>query len=138
VALSLVVAFADYRLAQSARAAVKDIPQRIETSPKGAVWFQGHWGFQYYAQANGWRPFESERSQPQSGDLIVLPVNNTNLQPIPPERVERVLTAEFAVAPWVVTMSRPLDAGFYSDQRGPLPFAFGVVPAEKYYILRFR
>jgi 4-amino-4-deoxy-L-arabinose transferase-like glycosyltransferase len=138
VALSLAVAFADYRLAESDQAAVKEIAQRVETLPKGAIWFQGHWGFQYYAQANGWRPFESERSQPQSGDLIVLPVNNTNLQPIPPERVERLLTAELPVVPWVTTMSRTLDAGFYSDQRGPLPFAFGVVPMEKYYILRFK
>jgi 4-amino-4-deoxy-L-arabinose transferase-like glycosyltransferase len=138
MALSLVVAFADYRLAESAQAAVEDIAQRVETLPKGAIWFQGHWGFQYYAQANGWRPFESERSQPQSGDLIVLPVNNTNLQQIPPERVERLFTAELPVAPWVTTMNRALDAGFYSDQRGPLPFAFGVVPAERYYILRFK
>jgi 4-amino-4-deoxy-L-arabinose transferase-like glycosyltransferase len=138
VALSLVVAFADYRLAESARAAVKEFAQRVETLPKGTIWFQGHWGFQYYAQAHGWRPFESERSRPQSGDLIVLPVNNTNLQQIPPERVERLFVAELPVVPWVTTMSRALDAGFYSDQRGPLPFAFGVVPTEKYYILRFK
>lgn len=138
VALSLAVAFADDRLAGSARTAVKEIAQRVETLPKGVTWFQGHWGFQYYAQANGWRPFDSQQSQPQSGDLIVLPVNNTNLQQIPAERVERLFTAEFAVAPSVTTMSRALDAGFYSDQRGPLPFAFGVVPAEKYYILRFK
>jgi 4-amino-4-deoxy-L-arabinose transferase-like glycosyltransferase len=138
VALSLVTAFADYRLAASGRAVVKDIGQRLESLPKGAIWFQGHWGFQYYAQANGWRPLDSQQSQPQSGDLIVLPVNNTNLQQIPPERVERLFTTELAVAPWVTTMSRSHDAGFYSDQRGPLPFAFGVVPAEKYYILRFK
>jgi 4-amino-4-deoxy-L-arabinose transferase-like glycosyltransferase len=138
VALSLAVAFADYRLAGSARAAVREISQRVETLTKGAIWFQGHWGLQYYAQANGWRPFDSRQSQPQSGDLIVLPVNNTNLHQIPPERVERLFTAEFAVAPWISTMSRALDASFYSDQRGPLPFAFGVVPAEKYYILRFK
>jgi 4-amino-4-deoxy-L-arabinose transferase-like glycosyltransferase len=138
VALALIIAFADYRLAGSARAAVKEIAQRVEPMPKGAIWFQGHWGFQYYAQANGWRPFDSNQFHPQSGDLIVLPVNNTNLHPLPPESVERVFTTEMKIAPWVTTMSRALDAGFYSDQRGPLPFAFGVVPAEKYYILRFK
>jgi hypothetical protein len=35
-------------------------------------------------------------------------------------------------------MSRALDAGFYSDQRGPLSFTFEVVRDEKYYILRFK
>jgi hypothetical protein len=138
VALSLVVAFADCRLAGSARTAVKEIAQRVETLPKHTIWFQGHWGFQYYAQANGWRPFDSGQPQPRSGDLIVLPVNNTNLHPIPPQNVERLFTTEIPVAPWVTIMSRALDAGFYSDQRGPLPFAFGVVPPEKYYILRFK
>jgi 4-amino-4-deoxy-L-arabinose transferase-like glycosyltransferase len=138
VALSLVVAFADYRLAGSARAAVKEIAQRVETLPKGTIWFQGHWGFQYYAQGTGWRPLDTRQSQPQSGDLIVLPVNNTNLHPIPPESVERLFTTQISGPAWVTTMNRTLDAGFYSDQRGPLPFAFGSVPAEKYYILRYK
>lgn len=39
---------------------------------------------------------------------------------------------------WTINGRSIFDAGFYSDQRGPLPFAFGVVPAEKYYILRFK
>jgi 4-amino-4-deoxy-L-arabinose transferase-like glycosyltransferase len=138
IALSLIVAFADYRLAESARTAVKEITQRVEPTAKGAIWFQGHWGFQYYAQAGGWRPFDSKQPHPQSDDLIVLPVNNTNLHAIVPESVERLFTTEIPVVPWVATMSSAVDAGFYSDQRGRLPFAFGVVPAEKYYILRFK
>jgi hypothetical protein len=138
LAVSFAVAFADYRLAGSAPAAIREIDRRVETMPKGTIWFQGHWGFQYYAQAKGWRPFDSRQPNPQSGDLIVLPVNNTNLHPIPPDSVERLFTTEIPVLPWLSTMSRPLDAGFYSDQRGPLPFAFGIAPPEKYYILRFK
>ena len=137
-ALSLLVAFADYRLADSARTAVYDIGLKVESLPKGTIWFQGHWGFQYYAQENGWRPFDSKQPAVRPGDLIVLPFNNTNLVAIPPEIVERLFTLELPVLPWVSTMNQAVGAGFYSDKRGPLPFAFGSVPPEKYYILRFK
>jgi hypothetical protein len=40
--------------------------------------------------------------------------------------------------PFVATMSQAVGAGFYMDRLGPLPFAFGAVPAEKYYILRWK
>ncbi len=137
-ALSLPVSWADYRLAESARTAVQDIALKVESLPKGTIWFQGHWGFQYYAQENGWRHFDSKQPAVRSGDLIVLPVNNTNLVAIPPETVERLFTLELPVLPWISTMNQSMGAGFYSDKRGPLPFAFGSVPAEKYYILRFK
>lgn len=137
-ALSLLVSFADYRLAGSARTAVHDIALKVEPLPKGTIWFQGHWGFQYYAQETGWRPFDSKQPAIRSGDLIVLPFNNTNLVAIPPETVERLFTLELPVLPWVSTMNQAVGAGFYSDKRGPLPFAFGSVPMEKYYILRFK
>ncbi len=35
-------------------------------------------------------------------------------------------------------MSKAVGAGFYMDILGPLPFAFGPVPTEKYYILRWK
>jgi hypothetical protein len=33
-------------------------------------------------------------------------------------------------------MSQPLGAGFYASVWGPLPFAFGEVPPERYLIAR--
>jgi 4-amino-4-deoxy-L-arabinose transferase-like glycosyltransferase len=137
-ALSLLVSFADYRLAESAPAAVGEIAKKVEPLPKGAIWFQGHWGFQYYAEAQGWRAFDSKKPEARPGDLIVLPFNNTNLAALRPESVERVFTLELPVVPWISTMSRAVGAGFYTDKLGPLPFALGVVPPEKYYILRFK
>jgi hypothetical protein len=138
VLLSLLVSLADYQLANSARAAATAIKDKFGNSPARTVWFQGHWGFQYYAQANGFRAFDSMHSQTRAGDLIVLPANNTNLKPIPPDSVERVATIEMPVLPWIATMNRGDGAGFYTNIFGPLPFAFGAVPPEKYYIFRFK
>jgi 4-amino-4-deoxy-L-arabinose transferase-like glycosyltransferase len=136
--LSLFVARADYQLANSARAAAAQIKNEFGGSAATTIWFQGHWGFQYYAEVNGLLAFDSAHQRFHPGDLIVLPFNNTNLVSIPKETVERVNTIELPASRWVATMSRPLGAGFYMDILGPVPFAFGAVPAEKYYVLRFK
>jgi 4-amino-4-deoxy-L-arabinose transferase-like glycosyltransferase len=136
--LSLFVSIADYQLASSARVAARTIKERFANSSAATVWFQGHWGFQYYAQENGLRAFDSRLSRVRSGDLLVLPFNNTNLVPIPKDRAERLTVLDVPVFPWLATMSRPVGAGFYMDILGPLPFAFGPVPAERYYILRWK
>jgi 4-amino-4-deoxy-L-arabinose transferase-like glycosyltransferase len=136
--LSLLVSLADYRLANSARAAATTIKETFGNSSAATVWFQGHWGFQYYAEANGLRAFDSAHSQVRPGDVMVLPFNNTNLIPIPRDKAERLTVIELPVFPCVSTMSKANGAGFYMDLLGPLPFAFGAVPAEKYYILRFK
>ncbi|HWM24594.1 MAG TPA: glycosyltransferase family 39 protein [Chthoniobacterales bacterium] len=135
---SLLVAFADYRLADSARAAATEIQSKFRISPRATIWFQGHWGFQYYAQANGFRAFDSANPGTRPGDLMVLPFNNTNLKPIPENTFERMAVIEIPIFPWVTSVSRPLGAGFYTDIVGPLPFGFGAVPPEKYYVVRFK
>jgi 4-amino-4-deoxy-L-arabinose transferase-like glycosyltransferase len=134
---SLLVTLADYRLADSARAAAAEIRSKFRISSSATVWFQGHWGFQYYAQLGGFRSFDSTHPQTRPGDLMVLPFNNTNLKPIPENTFERIAVMEFPVFPWMASMNRALGAGFYTDIVGPLPFAFGAVPPEKYYVVRF-
>ena len=37
----------------------------------------------------------------------------------------------------IATMQGKLGAGFYSSDWGPLPFAIGRVPAERYVLIRF-
>ena len=136
--LSLAVTVADFQLASSARAAATEIRSRFGDSADTTIWFEGHWGFQYYAERNGLRAIDLVHPAVRHGDLIVVPRNNTNLTPLPQETVEHVTTLEMATCPWLATMSDSVGAGFYMDILGPLPFAFGVVPAEKYYILRFK
>jgi hypothetical protein len=89
------------------------------------VWFQGHWGFQHYMEAAGARAQDFKRSELRRGDLVVIPVNNTNLRP-PPERSARLVGKKTLMPfPYVATMDQVLGAGFYSDLWGPLPFAVG-------------
>lgn len=136
-ALSLLLSFADYRLANSARAATEQVKTEIGdySSP---VWFQGHWGFQYYAQASGLRIFDSKNPQVRPGDLLVTPPIGSNLTTFPSSIIEPLGVIELPVAPGIATISDALGAGFYSDSNGPLPFSIGAVPSEKYYVVRFK
>ena len=133
LALALVLAGADAGLARDGRLAFERIRERHGRAP--TVWFQGHWGFQYYMEAWGARPVDGRRIALRPGDVMVVPENNANtfvLLGIP----MRVLPPiEIPSARWLTTMHRLAGAGFYSDFWGPLPFAVGPTPPERYRVL---
>jgi hypothetical protein len=139
-AVSLWVTWADATLANSARVAAQFVRDRLSTSGV-RVSFGGHWGFQYYMQAFGFRPVDFRRFAVRDGDLVVVPDNNSNIgvQSIPSRLVASQET--FAVAHMntgVMTMSPAWGAGFYSDVWGPLPYAFGPASSDGYTVLRLQ
>jgi 4-amino-4-deoxy-L-arabinose transferase-like glycosyltransferase len=136
-AVSLVVTVADVTEANSVREAVHTFAQRFRGEP-GRLWFQSHWGFQFYMEKWGATPLNTRDSEITSGDVMIVPANNVDVVPIPPERIFTPEEPAFPVFPFVSTMGLGTGAGFYSDVRGPLPWVVGRVPPEKYYIARFR
>ncbi|HEX6852309.1 MAG TPA: glycosyltransferase family 39 protein [Candidatus Polarisedimenticolaceae bacterium] len=137
LAVALLVAWADYALAGSARTAARSLV-REPNGTSNAFAFQGHWGFQYYMQELGARPLDRDEPRYHADEAVVVPVGNSYLFPVPAERrVSRVVHA-FRTLPGLTTMSARLGAGFYSDGWGPLPFAFGRIPAEEYVVYRMR
>jgi hypothetical protein len=143
-AIALAVAWADYRFANSARAAAALIRAQFESRSQ-TTWFQGHWGFQYYMQEHGARILDRDRSPVAAGDLLLLPRFNTyvGMDPNSNPTLARlgarpVTTVELVACPWLATMNRETGAGFYSTEGfGPLPFVFGAVPPEQYYVVEF-
>jgi Tfp pilus assembly protein PilF/4-amino-4-deoxy-L-arabinose transferase-like glycosyltransferase len=130
-ALAVAVAWADHSLANSHRAAARDIQTQAAGFPL-TVWFEGHWGFQYYMESGGAQAVDHDARVPQAGDLLVLPLNNTNVY-VPRGVALHFLDRRLLITcPWMATMDVPLGAGFYSDLRGPLPFAFGVPHPEEF------
>ena len=136
VTLSLLITDADYQLANTARSAARRFRDQFRSEP-GIVWFQGHWGFQYYAQEWKAKPVDSRNVKIIPGDVLIVPISNTNLFRFPglifgpPEQVNYV-------QPWLATMSGRAGAGFYSSVRGPLPWVLTYVPPERYDVLRVR
>jgi hypothetical protein len=129
--VALLVASADFKLADSARTAAASLARL-----SGDVRFQGHWGFQYYMERLGAKALQREALDFKPNDLIVVPMSNSYLFLLPEDRVSLLEVRRFETTPWLATMDNRTGAGYYSDGWGPLPFVFGPTPAEVYLVFR--
>jgi hypothetical protein len=137
VGLAMLVARADAQLAESARAAAAQIAAKAGASP-GGLKFEGHWGFQFYMEQQGAVALDARNLRLSPRDVIVVPMENSYLFPLPGQIVEPWFTHEVTGSSWISTMDGTLGAGYYSDGWGPLPFVFAKVPPEKYLVYRVR
>ena len=130
-AVALAVTTADYRLANAARRAALEIHDAFRNE-KGTVWFQGHWGFQYYMERAGDQPSDFTNYRVATGDIVLIPANNTNTTPLSPNSAAPVREFRYPTGGSVATMNRSAGAGFYWDGRGALPYAIAVGADETY------
>jgi 4-amino-4-deoxy-L-arabinose transferase-like glycosyltransferase len=127
--LALLVTRADDRLATTVRQSAEQTFARCGQGGE-TVWFEGHWGFQYYMEKLGAKVVAAKRSTPQPGDFLAIPLNNSNMTP-PDSRQAHPWKAFLFQGPrWLTTSSKEVGAGFYASLWGPLPFALGSVPPE--------
>jgi hypothetical protein len=131
---SLWLTWADMELANSARTAATLIEQKTQNQP-GTVWFMGHWGFQYYMESFGARSVVVNDPPHQPGDYLAI-AESARLFVMRPEFVASREVIEIPVPLGITTAQNQLGAGFYSADTGPLPFAIGPVPPERYELLR--
>jgi len=68
----------------------------------------------------------------QKGEAVILPLDNTNIVPLPARLFFREKTIRRNGANWLATMDRSAGAGFYSVARGSLPFAIGPVQPQHF------
>lgn len=131
--LALLVTRADFLLAKAVRQSAGQVAAKYGNGP-GTLWFQGHWGFQYYMDASGASAMDSEHFALKPGDNLVLPMNNTGLFPVSSEMTTlREMTAVSSPRLFA-TWNAPAGAGFYASTEGPLPFAIGSAPPENVFI----
>ena len=134
--LSIWVAAADTRLANLAREAAQSVRGRT-SNEVGTLWYEGHWGFQYYMEQLGAQPVDALDFRIRPGDFVAVPENNARFAGFPPDmsfQTEAVL--ELPNRSGAAVLNWQLGAGFYSSYWGPLPFAFGPAPPEHYVIMR--
>jgi len=128
--LGILILRADADLAGLGRKAAKElIPASGASEP--AVWFDGHWGFYWYAERAGARPLSIEPPYPQAGDLVVASqlTGLGFLEEFPRRRLLGVVTE---AGPGGRVMSRSAGAGFYSNDFGIWPWGWGREPADRY------
>jgi hypothetical protein len=134
--LSIWVAAADTHLANLARAAAQNVRSRT-SNEVGTLWYGGHWGFQYYMEQLGALPVDALDFQIRPGDFVAVPENNARLAGFPPDMsFQKEAVLELPNPSGAAVLSWQLGAGFYSSYWGPLPFAFGPAPPERYTLMR--
>ena len=124
------ITWADYQLANSARSAVETLKPELVTG-NSPVWFQGHWGFQYYMEIAGAKALDFGRSKLSRGDLLVSPQAGANFDQ-PGDGVALVRTMGLPSCRWLTPWNDQAGAGFYSDVFGPLPYAIMAEQSEEY------
>jgi 4-amino-4-deoxy-L-arabinose transferase-like glycosyltransferase len=135
--VAMMVTSADYALANSAKNAANSFDSKYKASTSN-IWFEGHWGFQYYMQEYGFNPLDYKDMKCVQGDIIIIPSNNTNIQKLSDKKVRPVDIFSFTPLRRLSTMHPSVGAGFYADVWGPLPFAIGKVQEEKYYVFKVK
>lgn len=135
-ALSLFVLRADFLFARAARESAQKACSQLGVHGQ-TLWFEGHWGFQYYMEAGGAQAVDLTHPALKPGDTFVVPANNANLHSSrldisTPREIINVLKSRF-----LASMDKSVGAGFYASVDGPLPFAFGRVPPERVAVYKF-
>jgi len=124
---------ADFCLALAVRQSAQQACVKYGREP-GALWYQGHWGFQFYMDAMGALPLDMRHSALKPGDIFVVPENNTSLFPVNSGTATLRETIAVFGPRRLTTWSTPAGAGFFAAAEGPLPFAFGRVPSENVFV----
>lgn len=105
------------------------------------VWYTGHWGFQHYMAAAGAQALEESTgwAAVRSGDIVVVPTNNTNLVKDTRPRLSDVhlIAVDYWLPIRVMSAGSP-EAGFYSSAFGFLPFSFSREPIDEFHLIELR
>jgi hypothetical protein len=134
--ISLSIAGGDMAFANSERNLASLIHRQTQNQVS-RVFFEGHWGFQFYMQLFGATPMEYGRFDFHAGDLLVIPGEPAaDTYPVPLQFVAAQENMQIDPHTYIATMA--LGAGFYSSLWGPLPFSFGRVPSQSCLMMRLQ
>jgi 4-amino-4-deoxy-L-arabinose transferase-like glycosyltransferase/tetratricopeptide (TPR) repeat protein len=135
IAISLGLARADVDLAKTGRLAAAELFARYRTT-ENKLWFEGHWGFQYYMEQRGAKALERDFALPKKGDIVVVPSEAVNTFDLSTDLVRLLDTLEYRPNTFCSTMSLSAGAGFYAATAGPFPFSLGRIDPERFYIFQ--
>ncbi len=135
---SWLVGYADFSMASVAKSAADTLTSEFnrQNPARRTLWFEGHWGFQYYMEKNGAKAIDFYESPVKADDVLVVPINNADLQ-APPADVSLLRKLEFPIAVPITVMNRTTQAGYYAHSWGSLPFVFGLRGVESIYVFSF-
>jgi hypothetical protein len=123
-ALGVAILRADATFAEVARTGVRTLAAP-QIAAGRTVWYDGYWGFQWYAEAAGARRWTPRPPQPGPGDLVVTSAR----RPLPLDREAFAGLVHIGRhedrRPGGRVMDLDSGAGFFTNRWGHLPWAWG-------------
>lgn len=135
--ISLCLSTSDFNSANSVRAAATRLCAKHQ-KPGSTLWFQGHWGFQYYMEKLGAKAFNLQGTRVNHGDIIVIPTNMSNVVDPPWDLIRLIDTLEYLPNARYATMNSSVGAGFHAGAFAPLPFAAGQIEPDRFYVFEVK
>jgi hypothetical protein len=134
--LGLGLAAADIRWAVGYRTTAQRLASEWGASGRPVV-FLGHWGWQYYAERAGFRPWDARWREPPAGAIVVVP-RRADRQWLHPAAASRLRLRERITMPagplGLTTWNRDAGIRFYGGDFGELPWGFSFEPAEEFFV----
>lgn len=138
LAFSVAISIADYRFAALYRNFADDIKKEYGIA-NNKVWFEGHWGFQYYMMKNGYSFLDPQEDSPMPGDILIKPIladYDNKIYPKWKNALESIDTKIYYGN--LKLLNSEAHAGFYSQGWGFLPFFSSESEVERIEIYRFK
>ncbi len=96
------------------------------------------WGFQYYMERWGAKPFDRNNPDLVRGKILVGSFSDPNLVEILGQKAVTLDETVFGAFPFLATSRLGSGASFYSSFGGPLPWIIKKIPPERYYAAHIR
>lgn len=136
-ALAMAVTYADYTQANLFRSAAYQLSKDFG-GPNHTLWYQGHWGFQYYMDKVGAKHTRTTGIDVTDGDFFVSPYYNTAMHNLHTGIVRQHWDMKMPQFAWLTAWNPQVGAGYYADSWGPMPFVITRVPPEQFVIAAIR
>lgn len=138
LAMGMLIVNGDARAANMGRFAIEKWMPSIGTRG-GKVFFDGQWGFQWYAEMRGAACFDPKTgSSARPGDFVAVDVLGGKPFPLslyPGSRLVDVVSSGSAGG---LVLSEPLNTGFFSDSSGRLPWVWAPAGMLRYELWEIR
>lgn len=138
--IAITVAWADYDFAKAGRSAAYYVYGKY-SDKTDHIWFQGHWGFQYYIESIGGKAvaIDWHDSHISRGDIVVFSTNHYRpgrVRPLIPTIEALRLTPSGHPATVGAESHAKTSAGFYSSTCSALPYFLGP-QSEDVYLIKY-
>lgn len=135
--LAFSVAAADARWASQVRDVAARVGERF-VGPQHRTFGIGHWGLQWYLEAEGVHTIDYRRDRFEPGDLLVEPGSGYAIRSPDAAAFALLEVFEHPEGGILHTMSPEIGVGFHAGGGSPLPWAFGRPAPDFYRVWRAR